>query len=437
MIIIPKVIARMFRRGSPDPTDDFWYMPAMGETQAGVDVNQETALVHPAVFACVKIIAEAIASLPLLVYRRNDESKERAPDHRLYPLLHDSPNGEQTSCEWREQMVGHLLLWGNAYSWIELDSFGAKSLWPLNPARVTPKRDEEGNRVYEYSPQAGSLRVFPARQILHFRAFSTDGITGKSPITLARECIALGLSAQTYGARLFRNGVQFSGALSHPGRISEVAHERLKESLERKYSGPTNAWRPFILEEGMKWENTGMPAKDAQWIDLRKFQTLDIARIYRIPPHMVGDLDRATFSNIEQQSLEFVVYTLMPWLVRIEQRLSLTLMSEKERRNYYIKFLVDGLLRGDIKSRYDAYAVGRQWGWLSANDIRRLEDMNPIEDGDNYLTPLNMISADASSGPSEVNDEKANEEGAARASHRDLGRKLGWAPHEVKAKSRR
>ena len=361
----------------------------------GRTVTPESALQLSAVYACVRILAETVASLPLRVYRRRpDGGKEPAPGHPLYHVLHDAGNPEMTAFELRETMMGHLVLRGNSYAEIERNGYTGDpaALWPLRPDRMTVKRPAQ-RLVYEYELPDGTPKVFQASQILHVRGLSSNGIVGMSPIAVAREAIGLGLAAEEFGARFFGNGARPGVVLEHPGELSDAAYERLKGSWNEQHQGLTNAQRLAILEEGMKVSVIGVPPNDAQFLETRKFQVVEIARLFRVPPHMIGDLDRATFSNIEQQSIEFVTHTIRPWTERLEQRYDLSLLDEAERAEYFVEHLLDGLLRGDITSRYQSYATGRQWGWLSVNDIRALENMNPVEGGEEYLVPMNMAPA--------------------------------------------
>jgi len=354
-------------------------------------VTAEAALSYSAVLACVRVIAESVASLPLILYRRrSDGGKERAADHRLYRLLHDAPNDFMSSFAWRETMMLHLLLWGNAYSQIVRDDVGRViSLWPLDARRMEVVA-ANGGIFYRYRDARGSLRDLPREQVLHVAWMSADGIRGISPLSLAREAISLGLTLAEYGSQVFRNGARPGGVLKHPGSLSEQAYQRLKQSFEEQYSGVANAGRTIILEEGMTWERISFPPEDAQFLQTRKFQITEIARIYRVPLHMINEMERATWGNVEHMALEFVQHTLRPWLVRWEQAINQQLLSTDERDQLFVEFLIDGLLRGDIESRYRAYAIGRQWGWFSINDIRAKENMNPVAGGDDYLSPLNM-----------------------------------------------
>lgn len=370
------------------------------ETHAGVTVSETTALTYSAVFAAVRVLAESVASLPWILYARDGEGRRRATDHPLYEVIHTRPNDRMTAMELYEVMMTHLCLWGNAYCEIERTRGGrVVALWPLIPSRVTVRSEwMDGVEVlmYDYVMPSGGTVTLPQWDVLHVRGLGTDGYRGLSPIGLMRQTIGLGLAAQEFGSRFFSNGARPSVLLEHPGHLSDGAVARLRRQFEESYSGLERAHRVAILEEGMRPHTIGIPPDDAQFLETRRFQVEEIARIYRVPPHMLGDLERATFSNIEHQSISFVTHSLRPWLVRIEQAMSRALLSEAERRTHYIEALVDGLLRGDVESRYRAYSVGRQWGWLSANDVRRLENMDPVPSGDAYLVPLNMVPAGSS-----------------------------------------
>lgn len=360
-------------------------------TASGISVTEETALRSTAVFACVRVLSETVASLPLIVYERIGDGKQRAINHPLYRLLHEQPNPEMTAFELREIMMAHLLLWGNAYVEIQRNAGGRiVGMWPLRPDRVDILRDQMRNLVYRVQ-LGGGYEYLPSRQVMHVRAFGVNGEKGISPIQAARQSVALGLAAEEFGNRFFRNGARTSMVLTHPGSLSEDARLRLEAQLNQQYVGLSNAHRMMVLEEGMSASSVGMPPEDAQLLETRKYQVEDIARIYRVPLHKIGSLDRATFSNIEHQALEFVTDSVVPWATRIEQKIQQSLINEPKR--FFVEHLVDGLLRGDIASRYNAYSIGRTNGWLSANDIRRLENMNPIPDGDIYLVPMNMMPA--------------------------------------------
>ncbi|EHG21773.1 HK97 family phage portal protein [Selenomonas infelix ATCC 43532] len=372
-----------------------------GQTAAGKVVNERSAMQTTAVYACVRILAESIAGLPLHVYTYQGKGKERVPEHPLYRLLHDAPNPEMTSFVFRETLMAHLLLWGNAYAQILRDGRGqVVGLYPLLPDRMDVNRDSRTGDLYylytrnaEENPNfkgAGQIRL-NRMDVLHIPGLGFDGLVGYSPIAMAKNAVGIALATEEYGATFFQNGARPAGVLEHPGVLKDPS--KLRESWQSIYGGTKNVGRIAVLEEGVKYQQIAIPPEEAQFLETRKFQIDEIARLYRVPPHMVGDLEKSSFSNIEQQSLEFVKYTLNPWVVRWEQALQKALLSEKEKHGHFIRFNVDGLLRGDYKSRMEGYAIGRQNGWLSANDIRSLEDMNPInadEGGDLYLINGNM-----------------------------------------------
>jgi len=359
----------------------------MHETQSGVLVSENLALNLSSVYACVQVLSQTIGSLPLMVYQRTPDGKIRVASHPLYRLLHDTPNPEMTSMTWRQAMMLHLGLWGNHYSEIERDSDGNPvALWPITPWRVLLRRIE-GKLVYTVGLDTGVVNV-PFANMLHIKGLSYDGLVGISPLRAARETVGLSLGAQKYAAKFFANDARPGGILEHPGQLSEDAAGRLRKSFERAHEGLDNKFRVAVLEEGMKFNAVGVPPEDAELLETRKFAVSEIARYFRMPLHKISDLERSTNSNIEQQAIEFVTDTIGPWLSNIEQELSFKLFCG----DYYPEFLVEGLLRGDIKTRYAAYAVGRQWGWLSADDIRERENMNKLPDGKGaiYLSPLNM-----------------------------------------------
>ncbi|HXG36531.1 MAG TPA: phage portal protein [Dehalococcoidia bacterium] len=366
-----------------------------GTTAAGVSVDEESALRYSALFACVRILAEDLGSLPLHLYEELEpRGKQKAKDHPLYEKLHDAPNPEISSMQWRETGQLHLGLWGNSYHEIEWNGAGeVEALWPITPKRVKVERkDRTGPLQYRIQLEEGQEKVLRREQVLHIPGLSLNGVTGLSPIALMRESIALGLAAEEFGARFFGNDARPGILLKHPGHLSDQGQKNLRASFEGNHQGLSKRWRLAILEEGMDVAEVGLPPEDAQFLETRKFQRSEIAGAYRMPLHMIGDLERATFSNIEQQSLEYVVRTLRPWLVRWEQAIALQLLLPAERQRFFARFNVEGLLRGDVESRSKWYAAGRQWGWFNVDDIREFEDMNPLPDGkgQTYLMPLNM-----------------------------------------------
>lgn len=383
-------------RRALDLNDDLESLFSGAKTNAGVIVTPDNAMQSAAVFACVRILAESIAALSLILYERQaDGGKQRATGHPLYSLLHDLPNPEITSYELRETLIGHVALRGNAYAEIVRNNGGRViEIWPLRPDRMTVQRIN-GRLWYGYTVTPGRPEeMISEDKIWHIRGLSFNGLVGYSVIAYARQAVGLAVAAEEFGARLFQNNTRPAGVITHPDELSQAAQDRLTKNWEATYGSLANAHKTAILEEGMDYKTIGIPPNDAQFLETRKFQIQEIARVFRIPPHMLADLDRATFSNIEHQSIEFIRDTLRPWLVRIEQSISRDMLTPAERARYYPEFLIDSLLRGDITARYSAYAQARQNGWLSANDIRQMENMNPISGGDQYLVPLNMIPAD-------------------------------------------
>ena len=396
-------LSGLFRsRDAPrNSTSGSAYRFFMGNSTSGKRVNERSAMQMTAVYSCVRILSEAVAGLPLHLYQYTDKcSKEKAVDNPLYFLLHDEPNTEMTSFVFRETLMTHLLLWGNAYSQIIRNGKGeVMGLYPLMPDRMTVNRDEKGRLYYEYMVSSddaktlkdGTVRLSPY-DVLHIPGLGFDGLVGYSPIAMAKNAIGLAIAAEEYGSKFYANGATPSGILEYPGTVKEP--DKVRESWNAGFGGSSNAHKIAVLEEGMKYTPISISPNEAQFLETRKFQINEIARIFRVPPHMVGDLEKSSFSNIEQQSLEFVKYTLEPWLVRWEQAMQRSLIPQDDKSKYFIKFNVDGLLRGDYQSRMQGYATARQNGWMSANDIRELENLDriPAEDGgDLYLINGNMM----------------------------------------------
>lgn len=377
---------------------DFRYL--FGPSTSGKTVNEFTAMQTTAVYACVRILAETLAALPLQLYRYTPGGKERVYDHPLYHLLHDEPNPEMTSFIFRETLMSHLLIWGNAYAQIIRDRLGrVQGLYPLRLDKMTVCRDERGKIFYLYTKTGDeNPNIKPYGQValqkeevLHIPGLGFDGLVGYSPIAMARNAVGMTMACEEYGAYFFANGASPSGVLEHPGVLKDPA--KVRDSWNAVYRGSANAHKVAVLEEGMKYQQIGIPLEEAQFLETRKFQLNEIARLYRIPPHMIGDLEKSSFNNIEQQSMEFVKYTLDPWVIRWEQAMQKALFLPEEKKQYFLKFNVNGLMRGDYESRMTGYSIGRQNGWLSANDIRELEDMNsvPDEEGGNlYLVNGSM-----------------------------------------------
>ncbi len=399
-----KVFFRDRLGGSFHPKNpSYWAQKLWGgqDSEAGTRVDEETAMKFTAYNAAVKILAEDIASLPLNTYKRlKPKGKEKDIDHHLFYLLHNQPNEDMTSIIWRELMVAHILGWGNHYSVLRRDRANkVAEIYPLLPWRMKAEKVKVGNKkvkLYRYQPTEGSEVVLDRNDVLHIPGLSYDGIEGLSPLGWYREQIGLGLAMQTYSSKFFANGMNAGGVFTTPQVLKEETYDRLKKDLEKKYKGLGKAHSSMILEQELKFDKISINPNDAQLLESKKFQVEEIARMFRLPLHLLQSLDRATNNNIEHQSIDYVVHTLRPWLVRIEQAYIMQLLPESEKRTHFIEHVVDGLLRGDIASRYDAYAKGRQNGWLSADDIREMENMNPLPDGQGkvYFAPLNMVPLD-------------------------------------------
>ena len=429
------ILSGLFRsRDKPtDRTAGSAYSFFLGGTASGKYVTERSAMQMTAVYCCVRILSEAVASLPLQFYRYTDDGgKEKAVEHPLYFLLHDEPNPEMTSFIFRETLMTHLLLWGNAYSQIIRNGKGeVVALYPLMPDRMKVDRDEHGRLYYEYTvydtddvdgrkgtDKVGRTVRLQPHDVLHIPGLGFDGLVGYSPIAMAKNAIGLAIATEEYGSKFFANGAAPSGVLEHPGTIKDPS--KVRESWQATFGGSGNANKIAVLEEGMKYTPISISPEQAQFLETRKFQIDEIARIFRVPPHMIGDLEKSSFNNIEQQSLEFVKYTLDPWVSRWEQAMVRALLTPDEKKRYFFKFNVDGLLRGDYQSRMNGYATARQNGWMSANDIRELENLDRIpaeQGGDLYLINGNMtkledagiFAADSNNGKEENPDEEVLE----------------------------
>jgi HK97 family phage portal protein len=398
------VLGRIFRsRDKPrNSLNGGAYSFLFGSTTSGKAVNERSAMQMTAVYACVRILAEAIASLPLHMYRYNDSGgKEKAIQHPLYGILHDEPNPEMSAFSFRETLMTHLLLFGNGYAQIIRNGRGeVVALYPLMPDRMNVDRDSRGRLFYEYTRSDADTRTLGGKStvtlapsdVLHIPGLGFDGLVGYSPIAMAKNAIGMGLACDEYGATFFQNGAQPGGVLEHPGVVKDP--KRVRESWNAIYQGSANAHRVAVLEEGMAYKPISISPEQAQFLETRKFQIDEIARIFRVPPHMVGDLDKSSFSNIEQQSLEFVKYTLSPWITRWEQSIHRALLLPGEKQRFFVRFNVEGFLRGDFKNRMDGYAIGIQNGFMSPNDVRSLENMDRIPDelgGSRYLCNGNLV----------------------------------------------
>ncbi len=380
----------------PPVTPDSGRVFFSGSTQSGMFVTPETALNYSAVWSCVRVISETVAQLPWKTYQRTPSGKKEvaATKNDVAWLLHTQPNPETTAFRFKRQLVANALTWGNAYCEIERDTSGRPIwLWPIHPERVKVERNGSGELIYRVRSGAADEAIIGASDMLHFRGIGDDDAVGTSVIAKAKQSIGLGLAMEQFGSSFFGNGANMGGALKHPRTLGPEARKNLEESMKKR-AGGRNALSTLVLEEGMTYERIGVPPEDAQFLESRQFQVVEICRWFRVPPHKVADLSRATWNNIEHQSIEFVTDTIVPWTCNLEEEVNVKLFGRQNRGVYYTKFSLGALLRGDTASRFSAYATGRQWGWLSVNDIRELEDMNRIKGGDQYLVPSNMTTPD-------------------------------------------
>ncbi|MEK7178539.1 MAG: phage portal protein [Patescibacteria group bacterium] len=363
------------------------------QSASGVTVTAERAMRYAAVLSCVRVLAESVGQLPLHLYEQRGREKLKATEHPLYQVLYVSPNQWQTAQEWKEWVVACLALHGNAYCQQNRVRGTVRELNPFHPDAVKPCVDRETREVtYQVQQADGSVEELPASEMLHIKLLSLDGVNGLSPVAYARETIGLGIGAERHAAGLFARNATPGGVLETDQTLSsKEVRDRLRDSWEERHAGAGNSNRIAVLEAGVKWRSISMPLKDAQWLEGRKFSRSEIAGLFRVPPHLIGDLERATFSNIEHSTLDFVVHGLMPYLTRIEQRILYQLLTPRERTTHFAKFTAAALLRGDMAARSEFYTGQVQNGAMSPNEIRELEDQNPREGGDIYLTPSNML----------------------------------------------
>lgn len=371
-------------------------MRGIGGTQAGVPIGPHLAENLSAVFACVQIISETIATLPLVVYRREGDGKSVAADHPVARLFGRAPNTVQTPVEFLEMMTAHCLLRGNAYCEIERDNRGAPvALWPLHPGTVSVLRVTRSRGiVYDVADPAGGTRRLLADEVLHLRDRSDDGIVGKSRLQRAGESFGIALATETHAGAVFRNSAALSGVLSHPDNIGQVAADRLRSDFERIYKGPENAGEIAILEEGLKWQAISVSPEATELLASRQFSIENVARIFRVPPPVLGDLSHGTYSNVTELGRWFYQHTIVPWLTRWERTIERSLFSDEARRTLEVEFDADVLTRANMLERFQSYRIGREVGLYSANELRRFESMNPRNDpaGDEFLSPMNMQS---------------------------------------------
>ena len=364
-----------------------------GRANSGEQVDEKSAMQIATVYACVRLLSESVAQLPLHLFKvTGDDGQEKATDHPLYRILYREPNPEMSSFSYWEAVMTHLLLWGNSYSQIVRDGKNAiLGLYPLLPENVEIDRTEKGELYYIYHAYTNEVPgennkdiILRRDEVMHIPGLSFNGLVGFSPIAMMKNSLGTTMAVEKYGSAFFKNGAQPAGVLEHPGVLKDP--QKIRDNWVKAYGGAGNAHRVAVLEEGMSYKPISLPPEDSQFLSTREFGVEEICRIFRVPPHMVQDLKRATFSNIEHQSIDFVVHTLDPWLVRIEKAIVKDLLLEEEKDQFFPKFNVDGLLRGDYKSRMDGYSVGISTGIISPNEARRKENMPPLpeEEGGNF-----------------------------------------------------
>jgi len=398
MGIFPTLIEKR-KAGTRGELDDFWYNAISPETRAGTQVSEKTALKYLTVFACVSLIAADLARLPLILYRRlSDNSKKREMDHPLYDILHNVTNPEMTSFQWREAGEGHCLLWGNHYSIIERSGLSRtiKALWPLdNPGGVEVKRNRNDKIIYKWRDNKNNENIMPKEKIFHVPGFGFNGIKGMSMIALAREAIGVGLAAEEFGARFFGDGMHLGGTITLDRDLGD-AEKDYKAALKKEYAGLGKSHGVLLLQNGEVYTPFKMPLEDAQYLETRNHQKIEICGMYHVPPHKIAiHGQNSNYNNLEQENASYVDSCLMHWLIRWEQCISHQLLTAEERRaGLFVEFLVEGLLRGDSQARSEYYNKIFQIGAITPNEIRAKENMNPIDGGDSSFVQLNLIPLD-------------------------------------------
>lgn len=359
------------------------------ETSSGQRVTTTSALQQLVVFNCVRVLAESIGMLPCRLMKQTGKVRLPATDHRLHPLLSMAPNGYMTSQEFWEMLVACLCLRGNFYAY-KVEALGnVVELLPLNPDIVTPKLNDDWSVEYKVDFKSGQ-KTLSQKEIWHVRLFTLDGLNGLNPIAYARQTLGLGQAMDAHAGKLFTNGAVTSGVLRTEQTLTDEAFDRLKQEFQGEHMGVANAYKPMILEMGLDWKPISLNAQDAQFIESKRMTEAQLCGLFRVPPHLVANMEKMTLNNVEQMGMNFVNYSLVPIITRIEHRIQVGLLNEKDRLTHYAKFNAGALMRGDLNGRYNSYGKGIQWGILSPNDCRELEDENPREGGDIYLTPMNM-----------------------------------------------
>lgn len=359
------------------------------ESNAGQRVTTTSAMQQLVVFNCVRVLAESIGMLPCRLMKQTGKTRLPANEHRLFPLLSMAPNGYMTAQEFWEMLVACLCLRGNFFAYKVVALGNVVELLPINPDMVSAKLKDDWTVEYTVSFKTG-VRVLTQDEIWHVRLFTLDGLHGLNPIAYARQALGLGQAMDAHAAKLFTNGAVASGVLSTSEQLTDDAFDRLKTQFQGEHMGVANAYKPMILEMGLDWKPISLNAQDTQFIESKKLTESQICGLFRVPPHLVASMEKMTLNNIEHMGMSFVNYSLVPIMTRIEHRIQVGLLNEKDRLTHYAKFNAGALMRGDLKGRYESYGKGIQWGILSPNDCRELEDENPREGGDIYLTPMNM-----------------------------------------------
>ncbi|MGX9761774.1 phage portal protein [Pseudomonas shahriarae] len=359
------------------------------ESNSGQRVTTNSAMQQLVVFNCVRVLAESMGMLPCQLLKKTDRVRLPATGHRLYPLITMAPNSYMTAQEFWELLVACLCLRGNFYAYKVSALGNVGELLPLNPDIVRPKLKDDWTVEYTVNFKSGT-KVLTQDEIWHVRLFTLDGLNGLNPIAYARQALGLGQAMDAHAAKLFTNGAVTSGVLRTEQELSPEAFDRLKTEFQGEHMGVANAYKPMILEMGLDWKPISLSAQDTQFIESKKLTEAQICGLFRVPPHLVASMEKMTLNNIEHMGMSFVNYSLVPIMTRIEHRIQVGLLNEKDRLTHYAKFNAGALMRGDLKGRYEAYAKGIQWSILSSNECRDLEDMNPREGGDVYLTPMNM-----------------------------------------------
>lgn len=390
---MPKILSGLFGKSDPliidTPEKLARVLGVEYETNAGQVVTTNSAMQQLTVFNCVRVLAESVGMLPCRLFKQDGRERSAASSHRLYPLLTMAPNGYMTAQEMWELLIACLCLRGNFYAYKVMALGNVVELLPINPACVKPKLNDDWTVEYEVQFKEGG-RTLTQDEIWHVRLFTLDGLNGLNPIAYARQALGLGQAMDKHAAKLFTNGAVTSGVLATDQQLTDEAFSRLKTEFQGEHMGVANAYKPMILEMGLNWKPISLNAQDSQFIESRKLTDAQICGLFRVPPHLVASMEKMTLNNIEHMGMSFVNYSLVPLLTRIEHRIQVGLLSDKDRINHYAKFNAGALLRGDLKGRYESYGKGIQWGILSPNDCRDLEDLNPRDGGDVYLTPMNM-----------------------------------------------